>query len=78
MTTDAVDKVATGRRTAYSAAKKYDIPRQTLERHIHRPGVGSVGRPSALSVAQKLRLWRHVRSSRNGGLVSLRWTLSVL
>ena len=35
--TDAVDEVATGRLTAYSAAKKYDIPRQTLEKHIHRP-----------------------------------------
>ena len=54
--TDAVDEVATGRLTAYSAAKKYDICRQTLERHIHRPGVGSVGRPSALSVAQEAEI----------------------
>ena len=54
--TDAVDEVTTGRLTAYSAAKKYDIPRQTLERHIHRPGIGSVGRPSALSVAQEAEI----------------------
>ena len=53
---DAVEEVKKGRLTAYSAAKKYGIPRQTLERHIHRPGVGKVGRPSVLSAAQEAEI----------------------
>ncbi len=31
--------------TAYSAAKKHKIPRQTLERHVSKPEINTVGRP---------------------------------
>ena len=44
----AIEEVGAGL-SMYAASKKYGINQETLRRHIKKPDIGSVGRPTILT-----------------------------